>query len=182
MALGDLERDAVPVASEDAPGKYACDWLYLKACINADGTLSSCCGRYPGDPNWGEVGRGAFHKLWNNAYLQQARRSLTHTADEPEEDIICARCPLPEIQQVGQSLLLDALLSAPKEYRHEAGTVLSRFSRKTLLERKALRLGGRVMAALPYSYRRWAKERLRYQMEGGGLKRMVDRFSRTLSS
>lgn len=170
--LGDAGQDGVTSSgsSMTSSERYACDWLYLKACINADGSLSSCCGRYPGDPQWGELGQGAFHRLWNNSCLQEARRCLTEVGEDYPAEIICARCPLPEIQQVSSSVILDALLDAPRQYRKQAKAKLQRFSRSSRIERQSLRLAGRVMRAVPYSYRNPLKQRLRYGMEQGALR------------
>jgi MoaA/NifB/PqqE/SkfB family radical SAM enzyme len=170
--LGDIGHSGASPAGSSVPSseRYPCDWLYLKACINADGSLSSCCGRYPGDPNWGELGQGAFHRLWNNSCLQEARRCLTEVEEEYPSEIICARCPLPEIQQVSSSVLLDALLDAPRQYRKQAKAKLYRFSRSIRMERQSLRLAGRMLRAIPYPYRSSLKQRLRYGMEQGALR------------
>jgi MoaA/NifB/PqqE/SkfB family radical SAM enzyme len=170
--LGDISQDKVASSGSSTPSseRYPCDWLYLKACINADGSLSSCCGRYPGDPNWGELGQGAFHRLWNNSCLQEARRCLTEVEKEYPAEIICARCPLPEIQQVSNSVILDAILDAPQHYRKQAKAKLDRFSRSCRLERQSLRLAGKVLQAVPYRYRNPLKQRLRYGMEQGALR------------
>ncbi|MFN8009556.1 MAG: radical SAM protein [Terriglobia bacterium] len=167
--LGDAGQQGISLlnSSNPASDRYPCDWLYLKGCINADGSLSSCCGRYPGDPYWGELGKSTFRHLWNSGCLQEARRSLTELDHEYPAEIICARCPLPEIQQVSNSIILDALLDAPHPFRQQARACLSRFSRRTRWERQSLRLAGKVMRAIPYAYRNPIKQRLRYGLEQG---------------
>ena len=181
--LGDTGREGVSSSGSfmSSSARYPCDWLYLKACINADGSLSSCCGRYPGDPNWGELGQRAFHRLWNNSCLQEARRSLTEVEKEYPAEIICARCPLPEIQQVSSSVILDALLDAPRQYKKQAKARLNRFSRQCRIERQSLRLAGRVMRAIPYSYRNPLKHRLRYGVEQGTLRGAMGAISKLFS-
>jgi len=181
--LGDLGDDRVSNAGSHLPSsrRYPCDWLYLKSCINSDGSLSSCCGRYPGDPNWGDLGEGAFHRLWNNSCLQEARRSLTDGDRDYPAEIICARCPLPEIQQVSQSVILDALLDAPSQYKKQAKAELNLFPRGSLLERQALRLAGRMMRAIPYTYRIFLKQQLRHEMEQGVLRRGINAISKSMA-
>ena len=177
--LGDLDQDRVPGAGQQSLSsrRYPCDWLYLKACINADGSLSSCCGRYPGDPDWGELGQEAFHRLWNSACLQEARKCLTEGEHNRASQIICARCPLPEIQQVSQSIILDALLDAPRQYKQLTTAALNRFPRSCRFERQSLRLAGKIMRSIPYTYRNSLKQRLRRQMEQGVLRRTLNAIS-----
>lgn len=142
-----------PVLSAPSIYRYPCDWLYLKACVNSDGSLSPCCGRHPGDPDWGKLEKGAFYKIWNNANYEKARISLTESAGEKESRIICANCPLPEIQQDCGTVILDALLAAPKHYQESARLLLKRFSRSERLERQAFRLAGKLSRGLPFFWR-----------------------------
>ncbi len=158
------------------PRRYQCDWHYLKACINADTTLSPCCGLYPGEPKWGELGKGSFHSLWNDTNLKEARKILAEGCQVDESDIVCARCPLPEIQQDGHSVLLDALLDAPRRYREPARSILKSLPRRDRLERQSLRIAGSIMRCLPYSFRDPLRRKLRQEMQEGMLRRTLENF------
>jgi molybdenum cofactor biosynthesis enzyme MoaA len=150
-----------PALRSTSTCRYPCDWLYLKACVNSDGSLSPCCGRYPGDPDWGNLVRGAFCQEWNNANFEKARISLAGRAGENELGIICAHCPLPEIQQDCGSVILDALLGAPEHFQESARLHLSRFPRRERLMRQALRVAGKLSRGLPFYWRDHLKLRLR---------------------
>jgi hypothetical protein len=154
------------VLSASSTHRYPCDWLYLKACINSDGSLSPCCGCHPGDPDWGKLEKGAFSRTWNNANYEMARKSLTECAKEKESKIICAHCPLPEIQQDCGTVILDALLAAPEHYQESAKLFLNRFSRGERLERKAFRLAGKLTRGLPFFWRDRLKLELRSILQG----------------
>ena len=155
------------------PQRYRCDWHYLKACINADGSLSPCCGLYPGEPKWGELGRERFHGLWNNGNFQEARKTLAEGCLDEAPGMICAQCPLPEIQQDGHSVLLDALMDAPKRYRKLARPLLKGLPRRDRLVRQSLRVAGKVLRYLPYRYRDLLRRRLGYEMQEGVLRRIL---------
>jgi MoaA/NifB/PqqE/SkfB family radical SAM enzyme len=157
-----------------SPRRYQCDWHYLKACINADATLSPCCGLYPGEPNWGELGRNSFQNHWNDTNLKEARKTLAEGCLDSESQLICSHCPLPEIQQDGHSVLLDALLDAPEPYRRPAKSVLESFPRRERLERQSLRFAGKLLRCLPYSSRDFLRRRLRHEMHEGILRRAFD--------
>jgi MoaA/NifB/PqqE/SkfB family radical SAM enzyme len=158
-----------------------CDWLYLKACINADGSLSPCCGLYPGEPDWGQVGQMAFHKLWNSNFLREARATLSGKAPAAPTRLVCASCPVPEIQQDGHDILLDALLDAPPCYRPMAQSALRRFSRQNRLTRQSLRAAGRILSYIPYSYRDLLKQRLRYSIDSDEFRRVLSAISKFVS-
>jgi organic radical activating enzyme len=142
-----------PVLHLASAYQYPCDWLYVKACVNSDGSLSACCGRSPGDPDWGKLEKGAFYKVWNNANFEKARISLAGCAEENDSRIICAHCPLPEIQQDCGSVILDALLAAPDQYQESARMFLNRFSRGERLKRQAFRMAGKLSRRLPFYWR-----------------------------
>jgi MoaA/NifB/PqqE/SkfB family radical SAM enzyme len=176
---GALQTEVLTSSNLATPQRYRCDWHYMKACINADGTLSPCCGLYPGEPNWGEVGRGHFHGLWNNSNFQEARKTLAEGCLDNASGIICAQCPLPEIQHDGRSVLLDALMDAPGRYRKLARPVLKGLPRRDRLVRQSLRVAGKMLRYLPYRYRDLLRRRLGYEMQEGVLRRALETFLRS---
>ena len=180
-----IDRDGAirPVRLTDlnspAPRRYRCDWHYMKACINADGTLSPCCGLYPGEPNWGELGGVHFHELWNNSSFREARSTLAAGRPDDASRIICSQCPLPEIQHDGRSVLLDALIDAPRRYRKLARPILRGLPWRDRLLRRSLRIAGKMLRCLPYRYRDVLRRRLGYEMQEGILRRALKVFLRS---
>ena len=157
-----------------SPQRYQCDWHYLKACINADATLSPCCGLYPGEPSWGEPGKETFHQLWNNTNFKEARKTLAEGCQNEASEVICARCPLPEIQHDGRSVLLDALMDAPGRYKKLARPVLNSLPFRDRLERHSLRIAGKLLRCLPYFPRDLLRRHLRHQMQEGVLRKGLE--------
>lgn len=157
-----------------SPQRYQCDWHYLKACINADATVSPCCGLYPGEPSWGESGKETFHQIWNNANFKEARKTLAEGCQNEASEIICARCPLPEIQHDGRSVLLDALMDAPRHYKKLARPVLRSLPFRDRLERHSLRIAGKILRCFPYFSRDLLRRSLRHQIRQGVLRKGME--------
>jgi len=89
----------------------ACDWLWVSAAINSNGSVSPCCGIWEEQHDFGRIGRDGFRGVWNNrAY--RAARSFMRTGALTELNLICEACPVPDIWNYSShfdSLILDSL-------------------------------------------------------------------------
>ena len=68
-----------------------CLFLTTTMVINANGSVSPCCGVYDEKWDFGNVLEdGVFH-VWNNKKYQQARKAVLEK-DESDKDLICSHC------------------------------------------------------------------------------------------
>jgi radical SAM protein with 4Fe4S-binding SPASM domain len=68
-----------------------CLFLTTTMVINANGSVSPCCGVYDEKWDFGNVlTDGVFH-VWNNKDYQKARKAVLEE-DESDKDLICTHC------------------------------------------------------------------------------------------
>jgi len=74
----------------------ACDWLWMSAAINSNGSVSPCCGIWEEKRDFGKLGHDGFQGVWNNR-TYQAARAFMRTGTPTALDLICETCPVPDI-------------------------------------------------------------------------------------
>lgn len=80
-----------------ATKRGACDWLWMSAAINANGSVSPCCGIWEERYDFGMLDEHGFVQVWNNRTFQAAR-TFMKTGISPIPDLICEKCPVPDIR------------------------------------------------------------------------------------
>lgn len=74
-----------------------CDWLWMSAAINANGSVSPCCGIWEEQYDFGTIDEHGFVQVWNNQTFQAARIFMK-TGISPSPGLICEKCPVPDIR------------------------------------------------------------------------------------
>lgn len=86
-----------PLQPGHATKGEACDWPWISAAINANGSVSPCCGIWEERYDFGTLGERGFAQVWNNQTFQAAR-TFMKTGVSPIPDLICEKCPVPDIR------------------------------------------------------------------------------------
>jgi MoaA/NifB/PqqE/SkfB family radical SAM enzyme len=89
----------------------ACDWLWMSAAINSNGSVSPCCGIWEEKHDFGKIGEGGFQGVWNSQ-VYRAARSFMATGLPTGLSLICEKCPVPDIWNYSSHydrLILDTL-------------------------------------------------------------------------
>lgn len=74
----------------------ACDWLWMSAAINSNGSVSPCCGIWEEKHDFGKIGNSGFQGVWNSQ-TYRAARSFMRTGSPTGLGLICEKCPIPDI-------------------------------------------------------------------------------------
>ena len=74
--------------------RAACDWLWISCAINANGSVSPCCGIWDQKDDFGNLQNSSLWRVWNNAKYWSARGRQS-TNMQSNEEIVCQRCPMP---------------------------------------------------------------------------------------
>ncbi len=105
------------------PSNDRCDWHYLLAVVNANGSISSCCGVQEEKHDFGTIANGtSFREVWTNAKFRSARRRLGAPSGMAHgEPTICDECPIPEDQTRATDQYVEMYLRrAPRAIRKRA--------------------------------------------------------------
>jgi len=106
-----------------------CDWHYLISTINANGSVSPCCGIMAEAEDFGSLADKMFYEVWNNDMYKTARRYLRtqcRTREYLESRNVCLNCTRTEIMGYGQDIVRLALLNAPSEIKEGAKRLMPR--------------------------------------------------------
>lgn len=114
-------------ARADAPPRPTstkrCDWHYLIGVINANGTVSPCCGTQEEADDFGSLADRSFHSVWENERFRAVRRMFV--TGEPAEGSICSKCPIPEDQtRARDNYIVRFLRQAPRSIRKRAAQIV----------------------------------------------------------
>ncbi|PIS37424.1 MAG: hypothetical protein COT35_06195 [Nitrospirae bacterium CG08_land_8_20_14_0_20_52_24] len=75
--------------------KKKCNWPYTSVAINANGSVSPCCGVAREEDDFGNIFDHDFASTWNNDKFKSARSYVAHHLKKEETDhIICAGCDI----------------------------------------------------------------------------------------
>ena len=100
-----FQKKAYTAKKTETPGR--CDWHYLSAAINWDGTVTPCCAVYKIKDDFGTIGpRGehSYMQVINNEKYEAIRRFYAQGKKEGAGGLVCEKCPLPEIMTMGKIL------------------------------------------------------------------------------
>jgi MoaA/NifB/PqqE/SkfB family radical SAM enzyme len=101
----------------------ACDWHYLISALNANGSVSPCCGIMVEAEDFDSVAEKTFRDVWNNDKYRKVRRHYRtegHSSSGDTSGLVCFNCPRREIMGYGQDIVRRALLSAPGDIQKQA--------------------------------------------------------------
>jgi MoaA/NifB/PqqE/SkfB family radical SAM enzyme len=84
---------------EKINNEKSCNWLYSSMVINANSSVSPCCATILEKNDFGFF-EADFDGLWNNKNYQIARESFFSNVQN--KNIICTRCPVPDVQIMGR--------------------------------------------------------------------------------
>jgi radical SAM protein with 4Fe4S-binding SPASM domain len=73
-----------------------CDWLWVSAAINSNGSVSPCCGIWEEKYDFGRIGERGFRGVWNSRSYRAARSFMRNGAPTGL-NLICEQCPIPDI-------------------------------------------------------------------------------------
>lgn len=73
-----------------------CDWLWISAAINANGSVSPCCGIWEEKHDFGKIEERGFLEVWNS-HTYRAARAFMKTGTSTRLNLICEKCPVPDI-------------------------------------------------------------------------------------
>lgn len=96
-----FQKEAYTSKKTEPPQR--CDWHYLSAAINWDGTVAPCCAVYKTKDDFGTIGPNGEHsymKVINNEKYRAIRRFYAKGKKE-KSGLICEECPLSEIMTLG---------------------------------------------------------------------------------
>ncbi|MCZ6490568.1 MAG: radical SAM protein [Acidobacteria bacterium] len=100
-----------------------CDWHYLVSTLNANGSVSPCCGIQDEKNDFGSMVGKSFHEVWSNAHYSSVRR-LFANGDGTGVPTICHTCPLPEDQSRGKDYIQRFLTDMPRAIQKQAHRLL----------------------------------------------------------
>ncbi|MGC1377335.1 MAG: radical SAM protein [Anaerolineales bacterium] len=83
-----------------------CDWHYVSAAINYDGTINPCCALHKMEDDFGSIGRTgeySYMKAFNSSHYKNIRKSLSSKV-VLEPSMSCNRCPIPGIKDYAKEL------------------------------------------------------------------------------
>lgn len=83
-------------AAQQGPQSGACDWLWMSAAVNANESVSPCCGIWEERHDFGKIGAGGFRALWNGERYRAAR-AFMRTGTPTGLNLICEQCPFPNL-------------------------------------------------------------------------------------
>jgi MoaA/NifB/PqqE/SkfB family radical SAM enzyme len=69
-----------------------CHWPYAGTAINANGSVSPCCGVAREGDDFGSVRDGCFTDVWNGGKFREARKYVSDAGTIESADNICGRC------------------------------------------------------------------------------------------
>ena len=106
-----------------------CDWHYLVSTLNANGSVSPCCGIQDEKNDFGSMVGKSFHEVWSNAHYSSVRRLFVNgddngTQDEKSAPTICHTCPLPEDQSRGKDYIQRFISDTPRAIQKKANRLL----------------------------------------------------------
>jgi MoaA/NifB/PqqE/SkfB family radical SAM enzyme len=94
-----------------------CDWHYLLTAINANGSVSPCCGIMREADDFGSLDGKTFAEVWNNEMFRAARKYLKYQSSEGGSGNVCMNCDTPEIMVYAQCIVRSALQNAPEKVK-----------------------------------------------------------------
>ncbi len=107
----------------DSPSR--CDWHYLVSTLNANGSVSPCCGIQDEKNDFGSMVGKSFHEVWSNAHYSSVRRLFVNGGDDgTSAPTICHNCPLPEDQSRGKDYIQRFLSDVPRAIQKQAHQLL----------------------------------------------------------
>lgn len=74
-----------------------CDWPWTSMTINANGSVSACCGVQNEKDDFGQLlsqGKVRFKAVWNGPDYVRARKAIIEDRIDPESNNICLRCTI----------------------------------------------------------------------------------------
>lgn len=90
-----VQSEPAPPA-QPHPSSDACDWLWMSAAVNANESVSPCCGIWEERHDFGRIGAGGFRTLWNGESYRAAR-TFMRIGVSSGLNLICEQCPFPNI-------------------------------------------------------------------------------------
>lgn len=85
-----------PPSTTQGPPSGACDWLWMSAAVNANESVSPCCGIWEERHDFGKIGAGGFWALWNGERYRAAR-AFMRTGTPTGLHLICEQCSFPNL-------------------------------------------------------------------------------------
>jgi MoaA/NifB/PqqE/SkfB family radical SAM enzyme len=99
--------------SASAKPRKRCDWHYVSAAVNPDGSVAPCCTLYEKQDDFGHTGSGAseqgFMETYNNENFVAIRERFAGKRDEPT-GLVCETCPTPDIMDYARQVNRDVAL------------------------------------------------------------------------
>ena len=88
-----------------------CDWHYMSAAINADGSLAPCCVAYKKDDDFGRLDDdgSSYMSVVNNEKYRGIRAKFSG-AESKSTGSICEKCPAPDIMRYAKGVNKDILI------------------------------------------------------------------------
>jgi MoaA/NifB/PqqE/SkfB family radical SAM enzyme len=103
---GDGEADS----NGPAKPRKRCDWHYISAAVNPDGSIAPCCTLYEKQDDFGIIGTGSdeqgFMATFNNENFVAIRDRFAGRRDEPT-GLVCETCPTPDIMDYARMVNRD---------------------------------------------------------------------------
>lgn len=78
-------------AKRNKSKRRSCRWLWLKAAINWNGSVSPCCAVWDEKYDFGNIRHNSFKAVWNSAKYQEARKIAAKGILKPSDNI-CSIC------------------------------------------------------------------------------------------
>lgn len=100
---------------DKAPVAKRCDWHYMSAAINADGSVAPCCVAYKKDDDFGRLDDdgSSYMSVVNNEKYRGIRANFSG-AESKSMGTICEKCPAPDImayaRDVNKAILILTVL------------------------------------------------------------------------
>lgn len=112
-------------AAKNAKHHSRCGWHYTSAAINWDGTVAPCCTVFEKQHDFGKLGVGtSFMDVFNNEAFQSVRDRFAGRRKDPI-DLVCEKCPTPEIMDyhvfLNRQILLFTFVSIVERVRKLMG-------------------------------------------------------------
>ena len=93
--------------------RHWCNWHYAISNVNANGTVSPCCGLWEQRHDFGSIvpGETDFQDIWNHRFFRQSRAIFANKSHSRESDVVtpCLHCPFGADEQ-GKYSFADALI------------------------------------------------------------------------
>lgn len=116
-----VQAEPSPTAQQGSASD-ACDWLWMSAAVNANESVSPCCGIWEERHDFGQIGAGGFRTLWNGERYRAAR-TFMRTGVSSGLNLICEQCPFPNLWKHASHfdpLILESLSKRLPEFMRDA--------------------------------------------------------------